>query len=231
MSAGTVPVIPTVPPLRDGDRLSPDEFMRRYAATPEKFKAELLDGVVHVTSPVTRQHGTPHGSLMGWLVGYQAYTPGTDYADNTTTRLPSGSIPQPDVFLRIWETHGGQSHVDEDGYVAGVPELLGEIALSSLHRDRTVKLPIYERNGVREYILWRVEDREIEWHVLRGAAYELLRPGGDGIVRSETFPGLWLDVEAMLRGDMGTVLRVLQQGIASPEHDQFVQRLRQAPGA
>lgn len=35
-----------------------------------------------------------------------------------------------------------------------------------------------------------------------------------------------LDVNAMLRRDGQQVLKVLQQGIASPEHAEFVERLR-----
>ena len=104
-----------------------------------------------------------------------------------------------------------------------------EVAASSVSIDRNAKLRAYRRNGVREYILWRVEDREIDWFVLRGSEYEQLPAGPDGIVRSEVFLGLWLDPEALVRGDLAQVLAVLQQGIASPEHAAFVQRLQGAP--
>jgi Uma2 family endonuclease len=228
MSAGTIPVTPTIPPLRDGERLSPEEFMRRYEATPEKFKAELLDGVVYVSSPTTFVHASPHSHLMTWLGTYEAFTPGTSSGDNGTIRLSAGSIPQPDAFLRINEANGGQSRVNDDGYVAGPVELAAEVAVSSTHRDRTVKLPIYQRSGIREYILWRVEDRTIEWYTLRSGGYELLQADSYRIVRSEVFPGLWLEVEAMIRGDMGSALRTLQQGLNSAEHVQFVERLQRA---
>jgi Uma2 family endonuclease len=223
ISAVTIPV----PKLHDGERLSREEFERRYEAMPN-VKAELLDGVVYVmSSPVSVDHGNPHLELAGWLYHYKAFTPGVDAGDNTTTRLSENNDVQPDVYLRILETHGGASLVDADRYLAGAPELVGEIARSSASYDRTVKLPIYRRDGVREFILWRVDDNAIEWFILRGNDYKLLEPAEDGIVRSETFPGLWLDVGAVLRRDTAAVFRVSQHGIDSSGHSQFVDYLRE----
>ena len=216
-----------LPKLRHGERLSRDEFHRRYEAMPD-VKAELLDGVVYImSSPVSRDHGHPHGFLMGWLFHYCAVTSGVESGDNVTTRLSERSEPQPDVYMCIQETHGGNSHIDEDRYLSGAPELLGEVARSSVGYDRTVKLPIYRQAGVREFILWRVDDGAIDWFVLRNGNYEELVADANGIVRSETFPGLWLDVAAMLRRDASAVLRVLQQGVSSPEHTAFVEQIRQ----
>jgi Uma2 family endonuclease len=228
MSASPVPAPP--PKLRHGERLSRTEFERRYEAMPN-VKAELLDGVVYVmSSPVSTDHGSPHFKFSSWLGYYEAHTPGVEGGDNTTTRLSDNNDVQPDVYLRILETHGGVSHIDEDRYVAGAPELIGEVARSSASYDRTVKMPIYRRDGVREFILWRVADNAIEWFILRGSDYQLLTPGDDGILRSETFPGLWLDVEAMLRLDGAAVFRALQLGIDSREHARFVEQLSQRAG-
>jgi hypothetical protein len=47
--------------LKDGDRLTREEFERRYDAMPDLKKAELIEGVVHVASPVRqREHGRTH---------------------------------------------------------------------------------------------------------------------------------------------------------------------------
>src|SRR5258708_6837484 len=127
------------PRLQQGERLSREEFERRYEAMPD-VKAELLDGVVYImSSPLTLHHGSPHGDLIGWIYFYKAHTPGVDEADNTTVRLPHGSEVQPDALLRILETHGGLSYADADDYVSGVPDLLGEVAYSSLSYDLTTK--------------------------------------------------------------------------------------------
>ncbi len=58
--------------------------------------------------------------------------------------------------------------------MSGAPGLAAEISVSSIPIDLNVKLPIYRRNGVREYLIWRVPDREIDWFVLRGTEYERL---------------------------------------------------------
>lgn len=176
-------------------------------------------------SPVSaKSHGAPHADLVTWLGVYRSHTPGTELADNATVRLDWDNEPQPDTLLRILPACGGQSR-DEDGYVTSAPEWIGEVAASSVSYDLHDKKEAYRRNGVREYVVWRVEDRAIEWFVLRGGQYEPLPRTDDGVCRSEIFPGLWLDTEALLAGDMQRVLAVLQQGIDSPEHTEFVTAL------
>jgi Uma2 family endonuclease len=91
--------------------------------------------------------------------------------------------------------------------------------------DLREKKEAYRRNGVREYIVWAVYDRQLRWFRLEAGQYVSLNPDEDGVIRSRTFPGLWLDVEALLKDDMAKVLAVLQQGLASSEHKDFVDRL------
>jgi hypothetical protein len=217
-----------IPPLRNGDQLTRGEFERRYAAMPESTRAELIEGVVYMPSPVRDEHSGGHFDFSGWLWFYAVHTPGVKGGDNGTLRLDLDNEPQPDSFLRVLESCGGQSHIDEDGYIAKAPELIGEIALSSVSIDLHGKFQVYRRNGVIEYVVWRVEDREIDWFVLRDGGYERLQPKVDGIYQSEVFPGLWLDAAALVRGEMMTVMQTLQQGLATPEHATFVERLRQA---
>jgi Uma2 family endonuclease len=217
-----------VPPLRHGDRLSREEFERRYRAMPHVNKAELLEGVVFMPSPVSDDHCQSHFNLIAWLGMYAWSTPGVAGGDNGTLRLGADSDPQPDAFLRIRETHGGRSRLSADRLIEGAPELAAEVAVSSIPVDRNVKLPIYRRHGVQEYLLWRVPDGAIDWWVLRGGGYEPLAPAADGVLRSEVFPGVWLDAAALLRGDLTAVSRIAQQGIASPEHAAFVRRLAEA---
>jgi sugar lactone lactonase YvrE len=83
---------------------------------------------------------------------------------------------------------------------------------------------------VPEYLVWRTAEQEVHWLALRNGAFVPLTPDASGIVRSEAFPGLWLNVPALLAGDNAAVLATLQLGLASPEHAAFVARL-QAHGA
>jgi Uma2 family endonuclease len=216
-----------VPPLENGDVLTRAEFERRYEAMPHLKKAELIEGVVYVPSPARhRSHGHQHAHLINWLGHYEAHTPGVEASGNATVRLDLDNEPQPDALLFIDPACGGQARIDADGYIEGGPELVAEVAASSASYDLHAKLRVYRRNGVREYIVWRVLDREIDWFVLRAGQYERLSLDAAGLYRSEVFPGLWLDPTALLRGDLATVLAVAQRGPATPKHAAFAARLR-----
>jgi Uma2 family endonuclease len=226
----TAPTNGLIPPLKNGDRLTREEFERRYDAMPQLKKAELIEGVVYMPSPVRlRRHGSPHARLVGWLVYYEAATPGVLAADNATARLDMESEPQPDALLLIEPERGGQATISADDYVENAPEWVGEVTASSAAIDLGLKFNVYRRNGVREYLVWRVLDEEVDWFVLRGEQYERLHPDAPGIYRSEVFPGLWLDAAALVAGNLAGVLAVLQTGIDTPEHAAFAAGLRQPP--
>jgi len=146
-------------------------------------------------------------------------------SDNGTVRLDLDNESQPDALLLIDPTRGGQARFSPDDYIEGAPELVAEVASSSVSYDLHAKLHAYRRNGVREYIVWRVLERTIDWFVLRAGQYEPLPMDANGLVRSEVFPGLWLDPLALVRGELATVLAIVQQGLGSPEHAAFVARL------
>jgi len=228
-SAAESPTPAHVPELHAGDRLPRAEFERRYAAMPHVKKAELIEGVVYMPSPVSLEHGAPHFDVIAWLGLYRSATPGVDGFDNTTVRLDLENEPQPDTCLRIRPECGGQSR-DSDNYIRGAPELIAEVAASSVSYDLHDKLRAYQRNGVVEYVVWRVWDRAIDWLVLRDDRYAPLPLSAAGYYQSTVFPGLWLDPAAMLRGDLAQVMAVLQAGLASPEHAEFVSRLRAKMG-
>jgi hypothetical protein len=221
-----------MPPLENGDRLSRDEFERRYNAMPGLKKAELIEGVVHMPSPVrAEQHGEQHNDLGTWLGVYRVHTRGVRVADNATVRLDLDNEPQPDLAAYLDPKLGGQVVIGPDGYIEGAPELVAEVTASTVSIDLGPKLHVYRRNAVREYLVWRVLDRAIDWFVLRQTQYDRLAPDAAGVLRSEVFPGLWLDPTALVSGDLPRVHQVLQQGLASPEHAQFVAQLQQRGGA
>ena len=224
ISTTAISPILTIPPLENGDKLTRHEFERRYHAMPNLKKAELIEGVVYMASPVrAKQHGKPHARIMGWLGTYEAATPGVEALDNTTVLLDTDNEPQPDALLRI-ET-GGQSRINKDDYVEGTPELIVEIAASSASYDLHEKLKVYRRNQVQEYLIWRVYDHQFDWFRLQQGEYIQLQPNADNIICSQIFPGLWLDKTVLLGGDLGKVLTVVQQGLASPEHENFISKL------
>ena len=201
--------------MENGDRLTRVEFERRYAAMPWVKKAELIEGLVYMPSPVrVKRHSKPHVILSSWLGYYLSKTPGLeDYGDNGTVRLDEDNEPQPDLFLLLPERSGGLASIDQDDYVSGSIDL-------------HAKLNAYRRNGVREYLVWRTEDQAVDWFVLREGRYDPLVADANGILKSEQFPGLWLHVGALLKGDLAGLFRVVDEGAGTSEHADFLRRLR-----
>ena len=226
MTTTALPSTPrVVPPLQQGDLLTRDEFERRYHRMPSIKKAELIEGVVQMPSPVRfESHGTPHADLIWWLNHFRVFTRGLKVADNSTVRLDLGNEPQPDALLCVMTSHGGQAAISVDDYLEGGPELVAEVSASSDEIDLNQKFDSYRRNGIREYIVWRVMDEAIDWFALRDGKYEPLVPV-NGVLRSPFFAGLWLDVAAMVRGDLLAVLQTLQNGLSAAEHADFVREL------
>jgi Uma2 family endonuclease len=216
----------SIAPLENGDRLTAHEFLRRYEAMPDVKKAELINGVVCMPSPVRlTQHAEPESTIQWWLKHFSMRTPGTKAASNATARLSVDDVPQPDAQLRILPEFGGQARVDAKGYLHGPPELIVEIAASSVSIDAGDKRRSYRRTGVLEYLLWRTEDATVDWWILEEDEYRPLPPDAEGILRSRIFPGLWLDVTALLADDGAKLLATLEAGLSNPAHAAFVQEL------
>lgn len=196
------------PPFENGDRLTRAEFHRRYETAPDLKKAELVEGGVYLGSPVRTEHSNAEGDLGGWLSIYRAANPGLELQHNGTVILDDDNELQPDIVLR--RSDGGTSRTEE-GYVIGGPELVAEVAASSVSRDLPAKKNVYRRNRVQEYIVWRVLDGELDWFALHEGEYRLLTPDSNGVIHSEVFPGLRLAVTRLPAGDFAGVLAEQQR--------------------
>jgi Uma2 family endonuclease len=195
---------------------------------PPETRAELVDGVVYMPSPLSFDHGEEDNNACGWLFHYKVYTPGVHSPNNAMVKLDRKGEPQPDCQLFIPVALGGQVRIDEGGYVTGAPELVAEVARSSRQFDLGKKKGDYERAGVRENVVIELDPDRVHWFIRRGDRFEDLPPGPDGIYRSEVFPGLSLDAEAFYAEDLVLMIRVLDQGLATPEHAVFVVNLAEA---
>jgi Uma2 family endonuclease len=209
--------------LVDGERLSREEFLRRWESMPHLKRAELIGGVVYMPSSLSRPHGEFDLTLSGWLYVYKAATPGCRAAANATWFMRQ-DVPQPDGVLWLVPECGGKS-VPAGPYEEGPPELVAEVSLSSKERDLGPKYQLYQETAVKEYLTVLVKDREVRWHRLVSGKFRLISPGDDGVLRSVVFPGLWLDVPALFAQDAARVLATLQEGLNSKEHTEFVKRL------
>jgi Uma2 family endonuclease len=166
-----------------------------------------------------------------WLGFYEANTPGVETLANTSTALGRKNELQPDSLLRILPEFGGRTVNDPKKLIVGVPELLVEVAHSSRYADLGPKFDEYERAGVREYMVRSVDPDEVCWFILRRGRFVELAPSSDGLYRSEVFPGLWLDPDALFTGDIRKLQSVVDEGCATPEHAAFVSQLAEARSA
>jgi Uma2 family endonuclease len=214
------------PPLRDGDRLSSHEFMRRWEAMPDLKHAELIDGIVHMPSPILQVHGTFDFLLSSWLTYYVTATRGCGASGEATWLMFPDNVPQPDMALMILPEYGGQSSV-ERGYATGAPELIIEISVTTAAKDSGVKLRLYERAGVREYLIVQPRKQRLTWKHLAENKYREIEAGPDGLLKSRVFPGLWLDPVSLWNDDLPGLAATVQRGLATAEHADFVADLSQ----
>src|SRR6266487_3963424 len=176
------------PLLEPGDRLTRDEFERRYERMPHIKKAELIEGTVYMPSPVrVKRHAQPHSQLGTWLGVYASETAGVGCFDNSTVRLDLDNEPQPDLVLMKLPEKGGQARISEDDYIEGAPELAVEIVGGSRAYDLHQKKGAYRRNGIREYIAWITGENRLLWWELRSGEYQEIAAQADGLLKSGVF--------------------------------------------
>ena len=214
-----------VPPLVDGERLDRATFHERYEAMPPRTRAELIGGVVVMSSPARKSHGKFVCEVAVWAGYYRKGVTGLESGCDATHFLDDLAEVQPDVYLRILPEFGGQTW-DEGEYIAGSPELVVEVAYSSKPNDLGPKFEDYRRTGVLEYLVVTLDPEAIHWFVRRGDQLMPMSPGPDGVYRSEVFPGLWLDPDALFADDLERLIATLELGLAKPEHAAFVDRIR-----
>jgi hypothetical protein len=214
------------PLLWANDRMSLDEFLARWEQMPDLKFAELIDGVVYMPSPVSREHMLLDSRLQSLCGFYCLKTPGTQCGTNGTWLMAASSAPQPDCSINIAPEYGGRSGTKRD-YAAGVPEFVAEICRSSRAYDLGPKLALYQSAGVDEYVAILLEERRIEWRVLVDGSYVLMTDD-QGVYRSRVLPGLWIDANAFWNDDSAALLQVLERGLASQEHGDFAARLQGA---
>ena len=149
-------------------------------------------------------HSRPQRIVSTWLGMYQAQHPEVDGGDGGTVRLDPDNNVQPDSYLRRRE---GSSKLTDDDYLEGPPEFVFEVAASSAAADLGPKLRAYRRNGVREYVVWQVWEKRLDWFELSDdGEYVVRQPDRRGVIESRMFPGLRLAVAKLPAEDLDGVL-------------------------
>lgn len=211
------------PKLHNGDHMKRKEFHVVYGQMPEGYKAELIGGIVFEPSPLGYSHGKHHIKLGSLFERYCEATPGAEVADNVSVFLSEEDEVQPDLILRTVGECGGQSHLTDDDYVEGVPELVAEIANSSRAIDLHLKKQRYSAAGVLEYIVVCLRPKAFFWFDLPGKRQLIAE---DDVFRSKVFPGLWLHGSGLLGLDDRLILSAFHCGLQSREHKKFVAQLK-----
>ena len=220
-----------IPALVDGERMDRPTFEARFDATPGLKFAELIEGVVRFPVPASfRKCSEARFDLIGWCAYYTAYTPGLKGSAHGHIRFDEQNILQPTATVFVNPVLGGQVRISADDYLEGVPEWILEVGFDSLARI-CQKLGVYQDHGVREVLIAHLAKQSFYRFGAQDGRFELLETSCEGILRSEVYPGLWLDPVAMLTGNMPRVFEVVRQGLASPEHAAFVEQLRQRAAA
>ncbi len=210
--------------LYNGDKMTREEFHSIYETLDVKIKAELLGGIVFISSPLKQPHALKHPRVNTLLDTYQAFTTGVQFSNNATVLLGRSDVVQPDLFLRILPEFGGQSKNSHDDYVAGAPELVVEIAHSSKSMNLHLKRTRYARAGVLEYIVVCLYPQKVYFFQLQSGKKNIYS-STDGFLKSTVFPGLWIDINALFEMDYTKSMDFLNQGLSSNEHSAFVDLL------
>ena len=226
----TADTVPEAQPLTDGERLTLAEYRERCAGLESRGieqRTELIRGVVRVTEPPDNYfHAAPDADFAYLLRAYTRATPGTQSLVAGTLELPDSSQSQlgPDHLLLILPECGGQMRRCENGQVVGVSEFVVETANTSVRTDLAEKRDLYEATGVREYFVHVVRDQSC---VVYRAKDGRFRPAelDNGVFRSETFPGLHVDCDALTTRDFERLVATLERGLATPGHAAFVKQL------
>lgn len=210
----------TPPKLNNGDRLSLAEFNYLYKNSPHIRRAELIEGVVYVASPVYLPHSLAQAEIIGFLLEYRNRTPKVIVAGEQSVELDGDNAVQPDAVLWV------EGDIEEsDGILIGAPRLVIEVAVSTRSYDLGRKKQIYRRNKVQEYLVLSAFEKKVFWFRWDGGAYIEIEPDKNGVYRSETLPGLWLDADAFWNDPLA-LRETLREGIKSAEHTQFAETLK-----
>ena len=209
--------------LRTGQRLTQEQFHAFYEQTPKHFRADLINGVVYVSSPLKKRHGRWHARINGLLFLYEEATAGVEAYDNTSLIVDDSNEPQPDATMCIEPELGGHSAETEDEYMTGSPELVVEVADSSKRLDLGEKRIAYREAGVLEYLVVNIPDRKL--HLFELKHDRQVHADEDGVLRSSSFPGLWIDTSHFFDRSGRGCREALNRGLASQEHRRFVSLL------
>lgn len=133
------------PKLKTKEKLT----IQDYISWPEVERWEIIDGAAYDMSPAP---GTDHQKVSFALSGFFSHAlkgkTCRGYAAPTDVFLSEFDVVQPDVFVVC------DPKKDTGKNIQGAPDLIVEIlSPSTATKDRREKFYLYEKYGVREYVI------------------------------------------------------------------------------
>jgi Uma2 family endonuclease len=138
-----------------------------YVTWPDDERWEIIDGVAYNMTPAPVVKHQRIVSKLDRKLGEQAEEKGcTLFIAPTDVVFDEHNVVQPDVLVVC-----DRAKITEKN-IRGAPDLVIEVLSPSTSvKDRREKKLLYERFGVREYILIHPEDELVERFFLEGGAY------------------------------------------------------------
>lgn len=197
---------PRSPAALTGLRVTEEEYLE---LCDEDLKAELIRGVLVVSTPASVRHEQLQGWLQAILRAYvEAHDLGVVLGSRTPMRLGEEYFEPDLVFV-------ARPHLEKLGpvFLEGPADVAVEITSpDSRALDRVVKRRAYEQHGVREYWLIDPERESAEFYVLTAKGrYRRASVGKSGVYRSQGIPGFRLRVEWLWQDPLPPLLAVLHE--------------------
>ncbi len=211
------PLLPQV--VQELQALLAEEHEQRqafYDALDPSVKAEWINGVAVVHSPVRLSHSDASGTLYRLIGNYLDLHPlGAVHHEKVMIQLTRNSY-EPDVcFFRA----ATAASFTPDMVLFPAPDFVAEVLSdSTAARDRGVKFTDYAAHGISEYWIIDADAEEIEQYVLHEGDYQLRQRATTGAIRSAVIAGFRIPVRALFDPAVRrSTLQAILAGEIAPE--------------
>jgi Uma2 family endonuclease len=164
-----------------------------YLLLPEDRRYEIIDGDLFMTPAP----GTPHQRIVGNLYlrlreHVDARRLGEVLISPCDVVLSPTDVVQPDVLF----VAADRAAIIGEKFISAAPDLVVEVLSPSTEdRDRTLKMKLYARSGVRELWIADTKEKRIEVFTNSGDGFREEAVFGLGtVLRSTLLPGLEIPI-------------------------------------
>ncbi len=166
-----------------------------YLELPDDGKRyELIDGELYMSTTPTLNHQTIAGNFFLALSLYLKTNPiGKVFMAPVEVFFSNKNLAQPDLVF----VSKANRELLKPTQIKGAPDLVIEVLSPSTEkRDRTIKLKMYAKFGVREYWMAKEKTATVEiFRLQKGDLVLVARLGKSDTLTSPLFPGLEIPLD------------------------------------